>query len=82
MPRKLLTKNQLIDWLIYHCPLFDTGEVTDPFIISYQGQLWRCDFQTIGSEPLEMYNELALSIIQTSRRIHQEITDLYWYWTI
>lgn len=86
---KLLTHTQLVNWLIYHRPLFDSHDHTSPhehyskpFMISYQGEEWRCNFTHVGNEPLEMYNEMASSIIETSLRIHQEISILYWYWTI
>jgi hypothetical protein len=78
----LLTHDQLVDWLIYHCPLFESLDNDRPFMVAYQGQSWRCDFTVTGYDPLEMYDNMAHHITQSSQRIHREITDLYWYWTI
>lgn len=79
---KLLTHDQLVDWLIYHCPLWENWEPNKPFIIGYEGQMWRSGFVLTGDDPLVMYSKLASDIINSSTRIHMEITELYWYWTI
>jgi hypothetical protein len=72
----LLTHDQLVDWLIYHCPLIDTGLHQTPFSIWYYGH------GLYGAEPLALYQEVAEHIVSYDRLLHKKITDLYWYWTI
>lgn len=75
----LLTKNQLIDWLIYHRPLKENYTNEYPFAVEYNSL--GHGFYTVGMTPWEAYESMA-SHITAELLIHREITDLYWYWTI
>lgn len=79
----LLTHEQLVDWLIYHCPLNKTVFDNKVFRIDYRPlTLGVTDRMTVmGNDPIYMYTELA-DYIHYYPGVHREITDLYWYWTI
>lgn len=77
----LLTHEQLVDWLIYHCPLINTSSNDYPFKVMYQSTLHGMRFMTLHCDPRQAYEETA-SRIPNEPNVHREITDLYWYWTI
>jgi hypothetical protein len=78
----LLTKDQLIDWLIYHCPIHESGFNATPFRVVYHPvKSSITGLMCSTSYPPWAYNQLAIYIMSFPE-VHQEITDLYWYWTI
>lgn len=77
----LLTHDQLVDWLIYHVPLEDGVYNKKPFIFRYVSKQYSSHIFVSNETPWDCYNEAA-SIISRYALLHQEITDLYWYWTI
>lgn len=76
----LLTHDQLVDWLIYHCPLQEHGNNEFPLKVHYHPR-YCVVFSSCHYDPLTIYEEIARAIRRDSI-IHREITDLYWYWTI
>lgn len=81
-PPPLLTKDQLIDWLIYHCPIHESGHNATPFRVAYNPAKSSITGITCStSYPPWAYDEIAIYIMQFPE-VHREITDLYWYWTI
>lgn len=77
----LLTKDQLIDWLIYHVPMEESIHEDRPFALRYKPRLYMGCNTVFGANPWELYEEMAESMMRNIG-IHREITDLYWYWTI
>lgn len=79
--RPLLTHNQLVDWLIYHCPIVEGGHDLWPFKVRYRSQEFGRGFVSARMTPWDAYEEMAIAIFGDPF-VHREITDLYWYWTI
>ena len=77
----LLTHGQLVDWLIYHCPLEERQSKEYPFRLRYLSKVETVAIHTIHRTPWDAYWEIAVLIAQFPK-VHREITDLYWYWTI
>lgn len=83
-PIPLLTHDQLVDWLIYHCPLRENHSLSmdndlAPFIVVYNSL--NLNISVPHYTPWHAYDELATTI-EKYTDVLQEITDLYWYWTI
>lgn len=72
----LLTKNQLIDWLIYHVPIEDSNLSQRPFGLYHAGYNYVCE------NPWDLYDNFAEHIIYSDKPLHERITFHYWYWTI
>jgi hypothetical protein len=71
-----------VDWLIYHCPLKDSGlDEGPPFKVKYYPDGYFGAYTCFGITPFHIYKELAFALVRDPN-IHREITDLYWYWTI
>lgn len=77
----LLTHDQLVDWLIYHCPLQDSGVTSRPFLVSYSSHKYSTNILGQHDTPWGAYYEVAHHITMDVF-LHREVTDLYWYWTI
>lgn len=77
----LLTHDQLVDWLIYHCPMHDTHQDDRPFGVILKPTNMYIRYAIALATPWEAYEEMAY-LIKLEPSVHREITDLYWYWTI
>jgi hypothetical protein len=76
----LLTYEQVVDWLIYHVPLYESYVDNKPFTCDWYSMEYQCRITVFGSSPWEAYEEMAAHIMKYPV-VYTEITSLYWYWT-
>lgn len=77
------SRRQILDWLIYHCPLYDTRLYTYPFRIVFHSKSWihtshvGMFISYIGETPWQCYKHAA-AVIFADKVLRKKFLKLYY----
>lgn len=82
MKKQLLTYDQILDWLIYHIPLHDTGMTSHPYSVTFIPAQWffcgtLLKLSYMDENPWRCYEVVAWKI-HRDEEVRERLTTLYY----